>query len=112
LLPRFRIVPHHPLPLLLGHRYLTVEAMRFFPLTHGAATPANKRERRRNVGGLEGPASRQCVCVDRHGLFFTHALLRGHFLPATFTERFPFPLRFVLTGLPGAILGEYNESQT
>jgi hypothetical protein len=42
----------------------------------------------------------------------TTAFLHGHCLPAAFPERFPFTLRFVLIGLPGAILGGYNESQT
>ena len=92
--------------------------MRLFPLILGTAAPANKSERRRNVGVFEVQIDRQFVCVDRNGLCFTHALLRGHFLPdafffpAAFTGRFPFTLRFVLRGLPGAMLGEYNESQT
>ena len=68
LLLRFRIVPLHPLPLLLGRCYPTVEVVRLFPRTHGAATSAHKSERRRNVRGFEVQAERQLVCVDRNGL--------------------------------------------
>jgi len=107
--------------LLLGRYYLTVESVRLFPPTHGGAPPANKSERRSDIGVFKVQDDRRFVFVDRNGLFFTHALLRSHFLPAVrfvlnaptaFTERFPFTWRFVLRGLPGAILGEYNEAQT
>jgi hypothetical protein len=112
ILARFRIVTHHPFPLLLGHLSLTVEAVRLGPQTLCAVAAANQGERRRNVGVFEVQDDRECICVDSNGLCFTQTLLRDHFLPAAFKERFPFTLRFVLIGLPGSILGEYNESQT
>jgi hypothetical protein len=64
----------------------------------------------------------QCVRVDRHGLLFKYALLRGHFLravrfvlnaPVPFIGRVPFAARFVVGGFPGAIVivEEYNKPQ-
>src|SRR5687768_5645693 len=111
LLPRFRIAPLPSLPLLLNRCSLTVEAVRLFPRTHGAAPPAHKSKRRRNVGGFEGQAERRFVCVERHGLCFTRALLRAHCLPAVrfalnaplpLVGREPFAARFVVVGLSGA----------
>jgi hypothetical protein len=128
LLARFRIVPHHPLPFLLGHLYLTAETVSLGPRPLCSAAAANQGQRRRNVGVFEAQADRRFICVDRNGLFFTHALLRGHcflvrFLAPAFgllltarlaalTECLPLIVRFGLRGRPGSIWEEYTESQT